>query len=46
MKYQLFTMSGSIFLKIEEKLYFYEQAVLKYTKTSSNCLACPPEALD
>ena len=48
MKYQLFTRPGSIFLKIEEKLYFYEQAVLhvKYTNSLQYCFACPPEALD
>ena len=45
-KYQYFTMSGSIFFKIAEKLYFYEQTVLKYTNNLQYCFACPPEALD
>ena len=34
------------FKKIEGKLYFYEQAVLKYTNNLQYCFACPPEALD
>ena len=33
-------------LKIEEKLCFYEQAVLEYTNNLRFCFACPPEALD
>ena len=46
MKYQHFTMSGSIFKKIAEKLYFYEQAVLNNTNDLQYRFACPPETLD
>ena len=46
MKYQLFTTPRSIFKNIEEKLYFYEQAMLKYTNNLQYCFACPPEVLD
>ena len=43
-KYQYFTMQEVFFLKIAEKLYFYEQTVLKYTNNLQYCFACPPEA--
>ena len=42
----LYNARKYFFLNREEKLYFYEQAVLKYTNNLQYCFACPPEALD